>query len=92
MSYELAEEDVSGAESDDEPTTSTGASHRKDYVDIDRLQVVWDRFNVLMSALKALPGTEEYLSPEAFKQCAVTWAVEFRKATFDEDIIPYIHC
>lgn len=51
MSYELAEEDVSGAESDDEPTTSTGASRRKDYVDIDRLQVVWDRFNVLMSAL-----------------------------------------
>ena len=32
------------------------------------------------------------MSPAQFQTAAREWAVRFRQATYNEDIIPYIHC
>lgn len=44
-----------------------------------------------MESLRALPGTDNYKDLETFAKEAKEWATEFRKQTFDEDVIPYIH-
>ncbi|EDO26542.1 predicted protein, partial [Nematostella vectensis] len=46
---------------------------------------------VLTDALGANPGDEAYLRADAFQEKARQWGTKFRKATFDEDVIPYIH-
>ncbi|KAK7501225.1 hypothetical protein BaRGS_00007710, partial [Batillaria attramentaria] len=54
--------------------------------------LVWNDFSKLMTALKALPGTENYMKPEQFQEAARRWANDFRKATDSRAVIPYIHC
>ncbi len=61
-------------------------------LDIDALQSLWEDFNTLMRSLRALPGTEHYMDSAAFQNAARQWAKNFRLYTFDEDVIPYIHC
>ena len=61
-------------------------------LDVDALQDVWDTLVALMGALSAHPDTPKYLNPEAFQEKARQWTKDFRNATFDEDVIPYIHC
>ena len=61
-------------------------------LDVDALQDVWDTFAALMEALSAHPDTPKYLNPEAFQEKARQLAKDFRTATCDEDVIPYIHC
>ena len=60
-------------------------------LDIDALQELWNDFDVLMEALRELPSSEKYINHTQFKEMARTWAQNFRKYTFDEDVIPYIH-
>ena len=61
-------------------------------MNIDGLQDVWDEFGRLMKALKDHPSSETYMQPMVFKARARQWAKRFREVTFDEDVIPYIHC
>lgn len=57
-------------------------------LDVAALQDLWSGFHTLMESLRALPETDNYKDMETF---AKEWATEFRKQTFDEDVIPYIH-
>ena len=61
-------------------------------LDVLGLQEVWDDFAVLVEALSALPGSDKYLEWRDFRESARAWAIKFRSVTFDEDVIPYIHC
>ena len=76
MSYELDSED----------------EEQENKLDIDALQTLWSDFDTLMRSLKALPGEEGYMDAQAFQAAAKQWAQNFRLYTFDEDVIPYIHC
>uniref|UniRef100_A0A8W8JR70 SAP domain-containing protein n=1 Tax=Magallana gigas TaxID=29159 RepID=A0A8W8JR70_MAGGI len=60
-------------------------------LDVAALQDLWSGFHMLMESLRALPGTDNYKDMETFAKEAKEWATEFRKQTFDEDVIPYIH-
>lgn len=60
-------------------------------LDVAALQDLWSGFHMLMESLRALPGTDNYKDMETFAKEAKKWATEFRKQTFDEDVIPYIH-
>lgn len=60
-------------------------------LDVEALQDLWSGFHELMESLRALPGTDNYKNVETFAKEAKEWATEFRKQTFDEDVIPYIH-
>nr|XP_022301977.1 uncharacterized protein LOC111109978 [Crassostrea virginica] len=60
-------------------------------LDVEALQDIWSQFHDLMESLRALPGTENYKDADTFAKEAKEWATEFRKQTFDEDVIPYIH-
>ena len=60
-------------------------------LDIDALQELWNDFDVLMEALRELPSAEKYIEPNQYQEMARKWAQNFRKYTFDEDVIPYIH-
>lgn len=60
-------------------------------LDVAALQDLWSGFHTLMESLRALPGTDNYKDMETFAKEAKEWATEFRKQTFDEDVIPYIH-
>ena len=60
-------------------------------LDIDALQDVWNDFVCLMESLTVLPTSDRYLDPDKFQESAKKWAQRFRKCTFDEDVIPYIH-
>ncbi len=73
-------------------TNGTPTHNKRRSLNVDKLQEVWTTFNELMQALKALPGTQHHRTAAAFKDAARKWASEFRKVTFDEDVIPYIHC
>ncbi len=64
----------------------------KNILDIDALQMLWNDFSKLMASLKTLPGKEGYLDGPAFQRAARQWGEDFRLVTFDEDVIPYIHC
>ena len=44
-----------------------------------------------MESLRVLPNSMLYKKPETFQNEAKEWANNFRKQTFDEDVIPYIH-
>lgn len=59
--------------------------------DIEALQQLWETFHDLMESLRSLPGTAAYKNEETFQKEAMEWASNFRKQTFDEDVIPYIH-
>ena len=61
-------------------------------VDVRELQEVWAGFSKLMEAIRSVPGTNSFMSPAQFQTAAREWAVRFRQATYNEDIIPYIHC
>lgn len=41
--------------------------------------------------LRSLPGTSAYKNEVTFQKEAMEWASNFRKQTFNEDVIPYIH-
>lgn len=60
---------------------------------MEALQDIWSQFHDLhvMESLRALTGTENYKDADTFAKLAKEWATEFRKQTFDEDVIPYIH-
>lgn len=60
-------------------------------LDIEALQQLWGTFHDLMESLRSLPGTAAYKNEETFQKEAMEWASNFRKQTFDEDVIPYIH-
>lgn len=60
-------------------------------LDVAALHDLWSGFHMLMESLRALPGTDNYKDMETFAKEAKEWATEFRKQTFDEDVIPYIH-
>ena len=57
-------------------------------LDIDALQELWGDFDVLMEALRELPYAEKYRNPNEYQEMARKWAQNFRKYTFDEDVIP----
>lgn len=61
-------------------------------VDVRELQEVWAGFSKLMEAVRCVPGTNSSMSPAQFQTAATEWAKHFRRATYDEDVIPYIHC
>ncbi|XP_048575576.1 uncharacterized protein LOC125556804 isoform X1 [Nematostella vectensis] len=63
----------------------------KTVLSISELTQVWKSLMVLTDALGANPGDEAYLRADAFQEKARQWGTKFRKATFDEDVIPYIH-
>lgn len=60
-------------------------------LDIDALQEIWQEFHQLMESLRVLPNSTTYKTAEIFHNDAKEWASNFRKQTFDEDVIPYIH-
>lgn len=64
----------------------------KNKFSVELLQEVWTTFSELMKSTRAFPGSQHYLQPQAFQDKARKWATLFRKATFDEDVTPYIHC
>ncbi|KAK7501635.1 hypothetical protein BaRGS_00007066 [Batillaria attramentaria] len=76
------------SDSDDEVTYG---EPDEDLVDVDELQEIWNRFDGLMDALKAAPGTEQYMRPSVFQETARAWARDLKR-TSDDAIIPYIHC
>ena len=55
------------------------------------VQKVWDDFIYLFDTLKTCPGEPGYLDSAAYHERAREWANDYRKATFDEDVTPYIH-
>ncbi|XP_070174218.1 uncharacterized protein [Littorina saxatilis] len=57
-------------------------------IDPAAIKEVWDDFGDLMQRLKQRHSPEEARS---FHTAAKEWSEKFRKATFDEDVIPYIH-
>ena len=78
-----------------------GAEHRfissdghpeEDVLDVRELQELWHHFAQLMKALRAVPGTEHHMSPDEFQKAARDWATMLHRVTFDDDVIPYIHC
>lgn len=71
---------------------STSSPPEEDVLDVRALQELWHNFAQLMTALKAVPGTENHMSPDKFQEAARNWAVMLRRVTFDEDVIPYVHC
>ena len=64
----------------------------EDEVDVRELQDVWAGFHKLMEAIRSVPGTENSMSAAQFQAAAIEWAVHFWWVTYDEDVIPYIHC
>lgn len=63
-------------------------------LDVEALQDMWSGFHhQIMESIRALPATENYKDVETFAKGAkeFEWITEFRKQTFDEDVIPYIH-
>lgn len=48
-------------------------------------------YGELMESLRSLPGSVAYKDDKTFQQEAMEWTSNFRKQTFDEDVIPYIH-
>ncbi|XP_076434620.1 uncharacterized protein LOC143274633 [Babylonia areolata] len=73
-------------------TSSSSRSQEKRMVDPAGLQDLWADFCDLMAALKAKPQTPSALTPQQFQEKARTWGRKFKLKTFDEDVIPYIHC
>ena len=87
VSYELDSDD-----DDDEVVDGGSGEPSEDHVDVQELQEVWNRFADLMTALKVAPGTDSYFETSAFQERARQWARNLKQTTFDETIIPYIHC
>ena len=85
-SFELDEE---GAE---HHFVSSDGHPEEDVLDVRELQELWHHFAQLMKALRAVPGTEHHMSPDEFQKAARDWATMLHRVTFDDDVIPYIHC
>ena len=60
-------------------------------IDPVAIQMLWDDFITICDAVEAHPDDTEYLEPDELKRKCKDWAEQFRKDTFDEDVIPYIH-
>lgn len=60
-------------------------------LDIEALLQLWETFHDLMESLRSLPGTSALKNEETFQKEAMEWASNFRKQTFDEDVITFIH-
>ncbi|XP_070184467.1 uncharacterized protein [Littorina saxatilis] len=57
----------------------------------EKVQEIWDEFDRLMELIRTAPGSDRSISPADFQKAAKAWAVKFKKHTFKEDVIPYIH-
>ena len=88
MTYEFE----MGEDEEDEVFMLSDGAPEEDWVDVQRLQEVWNQFASLLSAIKSRPGEEEYMHPHEFQESARKWARNFKNVTFDDDVIPYIHC
>lgn len=60
-------------------------------LDIEALLQLWETFHDLMESLRSLPGTSAFKNEETFQKEAMEQASNFRKQTFDEDVITFIH-
>ena len=82
MNYDFEDD-----EDDDDNNGENGKA-----LNVDLLQEVWRLFTDLMKSMRAYLGSDYYLSPQTFHERARAWAKLFMKATFDDDVTPYIHC
>ena len=55
------------------------------------IKMVWDDFLKIADAIEAHPSDSNYIEPDELKRRCKAWAEEFKKQTFVEDVIPYIH-